>query len=622
MFFNSGIFTSSTTTTATTNNTLHSLNDTSVCHPLLLAQGNKSEVGLCDDHVSARVIAAVVLMVHTCLLVVSFGGLVYKLVKLSKNQSSQKVNFLTLARNPTLIVIGCSVGYACTFVMCTRILIGRKSYPCFIFTLVYYFCIPWIAGTTLLRFIRLIVLSWLNSVKMRIGKRELLHVTEKDMLLVDAKQSTGSNMTSLSTSGFSGSQTSVASSTNTLTRGSSYSLRMEDIFKLPKDTDVAATGDMQDEDVILKKDTLLQSFEKGRLIELLRFSVSSKFIYLFYGIITFIHVSIYLIIGGIDYYNFVNGIKTSSTNSRQAFVVDTYIFSPGGCGTGSYNTNIFISFLAIYAAFGALFAIIALLMKKDIWFVKIEIGFLSLNWIFFALLYGIPSLFSQITTLVDYYFPWVMTILFGCIADLIMSCFVPVFIYQKVDRGKRDMEIELASSNNSKEDNVIRKILTNSKWNALFLQFSEKSFASEDVMMWHAVEQFKKVTSEKLRIELFLKICDTYLRIGAPLELNIPRKDFGVPEIMALYTSLRASRQLSNKGNSPTTVTLPPTTSVSVFRTEVSEKSAISPTILVAPNIFDRVQICCEHNMLDNYTRFEAIYSKQLASELNITSSR
>lgn len=328
MFSSFGAFATTSTASINNNNNTQSLNDTSVCHPLLLAQGNKSELGLCDDYPSSRVIAAIVLMVHTCLLIASFGGLAYKLVKLSKNRggsSQQKVNFLTLARNPALIVIGCSVGYACTFVMCTRILIGRKIYPCFIFTLIYFFCIPWIAGTTILRFIRLIVLSWLNSVKVRIGKRELSHVTEKDM---------SSNRSS---------SISMSSGSTALTRGNSSTgnIRLEDIFKLSeqprksKETDVAASNDAPEEDdIILKKDTLLQSFEKGRLIDLLRFLVSSKFIYLFYGIIAFIHVSIYLIIGGIDYYNFVNGIKISSTNRRQAFVVDTYIFSPGGCGTG------------------------------------------------------------------------------------------------------------------------------------------------------------------------------------------------------------------------------------------------------------------------------------------------
>lgn len=35
-------------------------------------------------------------------------------------------------------------------------------------------------------------------------------------------------------------------------------------------------------------------------------------------------------------------------------------------------------------------------------------------------------------------------------------------------------------------------------------------------------------------MELFFKICETYLLLGAPLELNIPRKEFGVPEIMTL----------------------------------------------------------------------------------------
>lgn len=66
---------------------------------------------------------------------------------------------------------------------------------------------------------------------------------------------------------------------------------------------------------------------------------------------------------------------------------------------GSYSTTLFITYLALYASFGVIFAIIALFMKRDVWFVKMEIVFTVINWVFFALLYGIPSLFTQVTTL-------------------------------------------------------------------------------------------------------------------------------------------------------------------------------------------------------------------------------
>ncbi|KAG2386701.1 hypothetical protein C9374_002445 [Naegleria lovaniensis] len=680
------------------NSTTSSLNDTLVCHPILLANGNKSEVGLCDDEVSAIVIAAIVLAAHILLLLISLSGFIYKLIQLKKlsttnhsNQRLEKVNFLTVARNPALMILGALAGFIYNVVISGRILIGRKIYPCFIFSLIYYLCVPTLASTIILRFIRLIVLSWLNNVKVRIAKREMILPNvifkNKDIPMIEvtsssneATQPSDGQSTSENNKGMnvSASYQSIASHSEVSLSSASTSALVPPVKEnLTTDsntqnqaTTIAIHHEHDDEEeIILKKDTFLESFEKGRLLELLKFLVSSKFIYLVYGVVCFIHISIYLIIGGVDYYNFTNGIKNS--NKRQAFVIDTFLFSPSGCGTGSYNTTLFITYLGVYAAIGVVFAIIALFMKKDIWFVKMEIIFTMVNWIFFALLYGIPSLFTQVTTLVDYYVPVANTIEIACMVDTFISITLPVFVYQKIDKKKNESSSNLPmepSASNSQQpadhSNHIRKILTNEKWNSLFLQFSEKCFASEDILMWHAVEQYKKVTSDKLRIELFLKICDTYLRIGAPLELNIPRKEFGIPEIMELYMSLRSSRQLSARSpsnRSPArspmkdlTPSVPPSNTISNLTPKIGNlsnamattnsgiqpvnpvsmnaftsgehhatttnailsPSVSTPAFSISSEIFNRVQICCEHNMLDNFTRFELVYDLKNSVEL------
>ncbi|EFC35782.1 predicted protein [Naegleria gruberi] len=147
----------------------------------------------------------------------------------------------------------------------------------------------------------------------------------------------------------------------------------------------------------------------------------------------------------------------------------------------------------------------------------------------------------------------------------------------------------------------IRKILLNEKWNDLFLKFSEKCFACEDVMMWNAIEKFKAIKSEKQRRELFYNICNTYIRLGAPLELNISRKDFGIPEIMKTFEALRESAIRGSSG--------------SPSGTDSPKKRTI---FAITSEMFDRIQTACEHNMLDNYTRFQASYEKQLEKELGV----
>lgn len=90
---------------------------------------------------------------------------------------------------------------------------------------------------------------------------------------------------------------------------------------------------------------------------------------------------------------------------------------------------------------------------------------------------------------VDYFVPVAqMTVQIACILDNITTTILPV-MYQQIEK-KKDSQTNLTLEND--DGNRIRKILLNSKWNSLFLQFSEKSFSSEDIMMWNAVEQFKK----------------------------------------------------------------------------------------------------------------------------------
>ncbi|KAG2373559.1 hypothetical protein C9374_012022 [Naegleria lovaniensis] len=592
------------------NDTLSSsFNDSLICHPFLLARGRKSQFGLCDDEVSATVIVAVVLFLHTSLLIGAFIGLGYKLYQLKRThvQRMSKVNFLTLARNPALMVLGALFGYIFCFILDVRVLIGRKLFPCFIFTLAYHFSVPMLSSVIVLRLIRLIVLGWMSNAKVRVGKRQMLRESMEHVALTGnaVSENAMNELVQLQQP----STPSVTSDTSRSTTMTPSDIALVDIqnnstsITYVKEHEKPQRSSNDDKELIyFKKDTYFQNFEKGKLIDLLKFSVSSKFIYLFFGIIGFIHLTIYLIIGGVDYNNFIHGIKNSSTNKKQAFVVDTFVFAAeNGCGTGTYHTNMYITYLAVYVIVIFICSIGAFFMKRDIWFVKREIALSTTNWAFFALVYGVVNLFTDVTTLVDYFVPVApSTVQIACMLDVVFTLILPLY-YQTTEKKKELTTISTnISSPNVNQDSHIRKILTHSKWNSRFLQFSEKSFSSEDIMMWNAVEQFKKVShSDQLRTELFLKICDTYLKIGSPLELNIPRKEFGVPEIMQLYHSL-TSKTSSKEGI---------TTTVATSTTTTNQNEIISCSI------FDRVQSCCEHNMLDNYTRFELVYEKQLRDE-------
>lgn len=313
--------------TSLLSNDTNSFNDSLICHPFLLERGRKSQYGLCDDEVSAVVIAAILLFIHTCIFLKAVISLLYKLYKLKQQDTdSKKVNFLTVARNPALMIFGTLFGYICCFILDLRILVGRKIFPCFIFTLDYHFSVPALSCAFILRFIRLVVLTWLNSVKVRVGKRQMLRGSMEDAAIM------GTAVSEVAMHELVQQQQlhvipSMSSDISAVTVGNDVTTTVE----IPKSSKTKSPS--SEELVFFKKDTYFQNFEKGKLIHVLKFLVSSKFIYITFAIIGFIHLSVYFIVGGVDYYNYTHDIK--NPNKKQAFVVDTFVFAAAnGCGTG------------------------------------------------------------------------------------------------------------------------------------------------------------------------------------------------------------------------------------------------------------------------------------------------
>ncbi|EFC43221.1 predicted protein [Naegleria gruberi] len=400
--------------TINNNNTYNKYNDSAVCHPLLLALGNRSEKGLCDDMTSSTVISAIVLFLHTMLVLVSVGGLVYKLRKLHvlKKKQKQVVNYLQVARNPLLMVIGALIGWSYTFMLMGRVLIGRKVYPCFIFSLIYFIAIPALSNTIIMRCIRLLILTKLNELKVRIGRRQYyLHATTssdnmKSMIeentnisqnQVEKELETVTSLDSLSISNSSLAGNQNSTNLSALTVGRTSGILSQFVIE-PKDSNADDDENNVEEEMIFRKETLLESFERGKLLSIMRFLVSSKFVLLSYVVVIGFHLSIYFIIAIIDYFNYQNDTSVKTNQKRNSFTIDSYLFSPSGCGVGAYNQYIFISYFCFYGLIGILLSIIAFFAKRDVWNIKIEVVIINLFWAAIVLAFSIPSLFTIITT--------------------------------------------------------------------------------------------------------------------------------------------------------------------------------------------------------------------------------
>lgn len=89
------------------------------------------------------------------------------------NTNSSGVNYLTIARNPSLMTISTVMSFLFALIMHLRILIGRKQFPCFLYKLVYHLAVPSMSTTIILRTMRVAMLGLLNRLKVKIGQREM-----------------------------------------------------------------------------------------------------------------------------------------------------------------------------------------------------------------------------------------------------------------------------------------------------------------------------------------------------------------------------------------------------------------------------------------------------------------
>ena len=149
--------------------------------------------------------------------------------------------------------------------------------------------------------------------------------------------------------------------------------------------------------------------------------------------------------------------------------------------------------------------------------------------------------------------------------------------------------------------NDIQKVLKDPKWNAMFLQYTLSAYCPENVMAWNSIQKFKSV-SDRTRRELLPVIADTYLREGAPLELNIARKAFNnFEDIFSLIQSLKEDVVVEQN------------------LLEMVSPRRRKTIIPIHTDLLDKIERVCELNMIDNFDRFYADNYNQLQQDLGIS---
>ena len=248
------------------NNTSNSssLNST-LCHEVLFNFGAFSreanpsiEYGLCPDTYASLIVALLYFIVYFLAMVLSSLGVVWK--RKSGHMSARSPLYMLLTMFLGLIfVVGSSL----------RFIISRKIYPCAMYSIIYFVFVPALTLPTIFRCFRVFFLYKLN-----------LHKTLIVKTMENAEESMGGEMTYCGASSTSLVESSSATTIQTL------------------ETSISSMANLEKSKQITSQKQTLR--KEQRLHSVYTFLVSYKFILICYACVFITHLSLWLIVGGIE----------------------------------------------------------------------------------------------------------------------------------------------------------------------------------------------------------------------------------------------------------------------------------------------------------------------------------
>ncbi|KAG2386035.1 hypothetical protein C9374_003184 [Naegleria lovaniensis] len=484
------------------NNTLV-INTTAIpnCHPLLLnltltnpslfrshdlLRSVSDWTSMCPDTYISMALSLFVLLGYLLTFLLALIGIIYK-------RTSQNI----VARNFILLLF--TLFAECLFVLpiTLRIIVGKSIYPCVIPSLIFFILPPIIALPTILRLLRVYGMYRLNLKKANfVAGRGSSASDERSMHILQGLED--------------GAVSHPHKEVQKDDENNQIVLEMKEhdhVHQEIKDPESIKTNHPQtsnhvnkDSEPQLKRLSLLTS-PHFKLLQLL---TSDKIIFVLSIAALLIHISLWAIFGGIQ-----EGIHNSSGN--WFFLATSFFEVNKGCGI---KPNIFIV-IGVEGGFYIVIEIISLILciraDRDTWNVKIEslvfIGVQATSVIAYIVLGFIPV----ITTLVDYFAPFVLI----CALMLWFECTYCVLLpvcYAILEDWKK-------ASKNAASENTVLKLLKNKKAYEMVKDFARRSYCLEPVLAWEDIQRFKSLKKEK-RQEFALKIIERYLKVGAVMELN------------------------------------------------------------------------------------------------------
>ncbi|KAF0979662.1 hypothetical protein FDP41_001330 [Naegleria fowleri] len=480
----------------TFNNTL---NSTANCHPLLFTTGLSREEtptienSICPDTYVSFSITLLFLIYYLLLLVISSFGILWK--RHSKHVKARNIihMFLTLGSSFFFITI-----------FCLRIIIGRKYFPCGLYS--WCFCLsPLATLPTTCRSLLLYFSYKLNLIKMKLGTRRRSVTQEEDVeeevegsmtsdsggkmpsveigektfpMIQSCSSISGNTPFSLSTTSetilFPQTPQSVSKTISDDTNGNvellmslSPSIPSLNNNALTTKSPCSSNAEIAPKHSLLTMEEPTQNKEistsdisvsdhEKRLIKIYQFLTSYKFVVLIYIISLIFSTCLWLLMGGIE-----EGIYVSQHGTKpKIFTFAGFLEFKLGCTLTTNCLILILSLAMVYCLFEAIAIILSIRADRDTWQIKKENFVVLIVEVIGLACFIILGLVPQVQSLIDFLVPYGLILFFSFSVESIISVLMPA-IYEIRNDWLKDWKRQ--KHEDEHVDSYVEQLLKNSK---------------------------------------------------------------------------------------------------------------------------------------------------------------
>ncbi|EFC37640.1 regulator of G protein signaling domain [Naegleria gruberi] len=413
---------------------------------------------------------------------------------------------------PVGVAVGVTVaGLFFVAIFCLRIIIGRKQFPCSLYSWCFFVTGPVICLPTICRCLKLYFMYKFNLQKTKLYGHldEQSNVDEKELPSTIRMPHQELFHSSISTTSSSPkSATPVDTPLDTPTSLQSSTSTNEVVF-------IDAKESISNREIEIPMKEL-------RKMKFFQFMGSHSFVILVYlGVFVF-QTILWAIVGGIDEIVYTINKKTDPS-AKRALIPAGFFESGYGCIMTSSILGIILTEAIIYIAMEVFTLILCIRSDRDTWNIKKE----SLIYVVIQSIgmgaFIVAGFIPIVGSLIDYYVPYLLFMCTALSLETVVCVLLPVCYELNQELKIAWNNLKSVSVEESKKEVIsgAELVLKNRKTFNILLDFARRSYCPEPVLCWQDIQRYKSPQQVKNRKEIAKFIIDNYISLNSPLELNM-----------------------------------------------------------------------------------------------------